>query len=190
MQGQAQTKSQRPAGQVQQEQSGPEPARALVLVADDRRRRRVCAALERDGHEVLATRSGQRAATVLKDARHCPDVVVLDMRLPHADGVAFAGAYRRAPAPHPPIILVPSQEQTGLTGQAPQTGEPSDTGESAVNDAALDLVRARVRLHGAQLRERRRIARTGRASLLVAACLAAALVAGAAAAAPVFAWAT
>lgn len=179
--------------QAQQEHTGPEPARALVLVADDRRRGRVRAALERDGHEVLATRSGRRAAALLKDARHCPDVVVLDMRLPHADGVAFAGAYRRAPAPHPPIILVPTPEQSipqDILADDEQTAGPVAGEGGAVNDAALELVRARVRLHGAQLRERRRMARNGRTSLLVAAGVAAALVAGAAAAAPAFAWAT
>src|SRR6266545_6558529 len=86
---------------VEQTGQPAEQARALVLVEDDHRRGRVRAALERDGHEVLATRSGRRAAALLKDARHCPDVVVLDMRLPHLDGMAFAEAYRHAPAPHP-----------------------------------------------------------------------------------------
>ena len=187
------TLSDRP-GSARPRGHGAEQARALVLVADDYRRGRVRVALERDGHEVLATRSGRRAATLLKDGRHCPDVVVLDMRLPQEDGVAFAAAYRRAPAPHPPIILVPAPEQAVprevLDDDDPAAGllEDRDSVDDAVTDAALDLLRARVRLHSAQSRARSR-ARGSRTPLYVAAAgVAAALVLGAAAAAPALAW--
>ena len=157
-------------------------ARALILVPDDRRRRRVRAALERDGHEVLSTGSGRRAAELLKDWRHAPDVVVLDMGLPTADGAAFADAYRRAPGQHPPIILVPAPEQTDhpvrrqfaeedVTGLADALEDLGEAGEDGLSSAALDLLRARVRVHGSELAAQRR-SRHRRPTSVIAAALA------------------
>ena len=174
-------------------------ARALLLVPDDRRRRRVRAALERDGHEVLSTGSGRRAAELLKDMRHAPDVVVLDMGLPTLDGAAFADAYRGAPGQHPPIVLVPAPEQTDHPVRRQLAAE--DAGELAgvlddidelegdgLSSAALDLLRARVRVHGSALAEQRRGAWRRPSSVIAAgAGIAAALLLGVAAAAP--AWA-
>ena len=172
-------------------------ARALLLVPDERRRRRVRAALERDGHEVLSTGSGRRAAELLKDLRRAPDVVVLDMGLPTPDGAAFADAYRRAPGQHPPIVLVPALEQTDhlvrrrlaeedVSIDAWDAGDALE--EEGLSSAALDLLRARVRVHGSAQAEQRRSAR-GRSSSVIAAGagIAAALLLGVAAAAP--AWA-
>ena len=174
-------------------------ARALLLVPDDRRRRRVRAALERDGHEVLSTGSGGRAAELLKDWRHTPDVVVLDMGLSTQDGAAFAEAYRRAPGQHPPIILVPAPEQTDhpvrrqlveddVAGLAGALEDEAELAEDGLSSAALDLLRARVRMHGGALAEQRRSWHRKPTSVIAAgAGIAAALVLGAAAAAP--AWA-
>jgi CheY-like chemotaxis protein len=172
-------------------------ARALILVADDGRRRRVRAALEADGHEVMTTRSGRAAAAVLADGRRSPDVVVLDMRLAAGDGVLFADAYRRSPAPHPPIILVPTEAQalplTEMEEAMPERDgalldELSEGDGDMLNEAALNLLRARVRLHGSQLSERRRGRHRGRTPAIVAAAgMAAALVIGALAVAPALA---
>jgi CheY-like chemotaxis protein len=173
-------------------------ARALLLVPDDRRRRRVRAALERDGHEVLSTGSGRRAAELLKDARHAPDVVVLDMGLPTQDGAAFADAYRRAPGQHPPLVLVPALEHTDHTVRrelaeedaaavADVLGDLDALEEVGLSSAALDLLRARVRVHGSALAAQRRSARRPSSVIAAGAGIAAALILGVAAAAP--AWA-
>ena len=174
-------------------------ARALVLVTDDSRRRRVRDALERDGHEVLATRSGRRAAELLKDWRHAPDVVVLDMGLASRDGADFAAAYRRAPGQHPPIVLVPSPEQTDHPVRLRLAEEDEDVAgaldgmgdgdNDSLSSAALDLLRARVRIHAGALAEQRRTARRRPSSIIAAgAGIAAALAAGVIAAAPAMAW--
>ncbi|HEU5318071.1 MAG TPA: response regulator, partial [Chloroflexota bacterium] len=157
-------------------QSPKERARALILVPDDRRRRQLRAALEEDGHDVVTARSGPSAAALLKDARRCPDVVVLDMRLPPRDGAAFAEAYRRAPAPHPPIILVPTEDQAVPPVRPEELEElpddlldSMDSSDGALNGAALNLLRARVRLHGGQGAQRRRSTHRGRTPAIVAA---------------------
>ena len=174
-------------------------ARALLLVPDELRRRRVRAALERDGHEVLSTGSGRRAAELLRDTRHAPDVVVLDMGLPSRDGAAFADAYRRVHGQHPPIILVPAPEQTDhpvrrklvdddVAGALDEFEENTD---DALSSAALDLLRARVRIHGSSVAEQRRGAHRRPTSIIAAgAGIAAALIVGVLAAAPAFAWAS
>ena len=171
-------------------------ARALLLVSDDQRRRSIRAALERDGHEVLAAQSGRRAAELLMN--DSPDVVVLDMGLSDRDGAAFAAAYRRGPGQHPPIILVPAPDQTDHPvrrelAEADIAGtldEIEETGDETLSSAALDLLRARVRIHGSALAEQRRGARRwGPASIIAAAAgIAAALCVGIAAAAPALAW--
>jgi CheY-like chemotaxis protein len=175
-------------------QSPKERARALILVPDERRRRQLRAALEEDGHDVVTAPSGHGAAVVLKDARRCPDVVVLDMRLPGSEGAAFAEAYRRAPAPHPAIILVPTEAQAIPDVPAEELEDlPDDlldSGDGALNEAALNLLRARVRLCASQGVLRRRSTHRGRTPAIVAAAgLAAAIVVGALAAAPAMAWA-
>lgn len=178
-------------------QAAPVAARALLLVADDHRRRRVRAALERDGHEVLSTSSGGRAAGLLKDMRHRPDVVVLDMSLPNQDGATFAAAYRRAAGEHPPIIIVPAPEQTdhpvrrqlAESDLAGALDDLDDADDASLSSAALDLLRARVRMHGSTLAEQRRSAHRSPASMIAAAAgIAAALCVGVAAAAPALAW--
>jgi DNA-binding response OmpR family regulator len=174
-------------------------ARALLLVPDDSRRRRVRAALERDGHEVLSSRSGRQAADLLKDSRHVPDVVVLDMALSARDGADFAAAYRRVPGQHPPIIIVPAPEQTDQPVRQRLVEEDEDVAEAldemdgddetSLSSAALELLRARVRVHGSTLAEQRRTSRRRPASVIAAgAGIAAALVVGVMAAAPAFAW--
>lgn len=174
-------------------------ARALLLIPDDGRRRRVCAALERDGHEVLSTRSGRRAAELLRDARHAPDVIVLDMGLSSRDGAAFADAYRRASGQHPPIVLVPAPEQTDHPVRLQLVDEElagtldglDESGDDALSSAALDLLRARVRIHGSARAEQRRGAHRRPSSIIAAgAGIAAALIVGVVAAAPAFAWAS
>jgi CheY-like chemotaxis protein len=171
---------------------------ALILVPDDRRRHRVRAALERDGHEVVSTGSGRRAAELLSDWRRTPDVVVLDMQLSTPDGSSFAEAYRRAPGQHPPIILVPAPEQTDqpvrrrlaeadVARFTRQLDGLDEREEDGLSSAALDLLCARVRMHGGAVAEQRARQRTPASAIAAGAGIAAALIVGIAAAAP--AWA-
>ena len=79
-------------------------ARALVVEDDPAIREVVLRALLEDGHDVLAAPDGRVALAFAAD--HATDVIVLDDRMPVMDGPSFAAAYRRAPGPHAPIVLV------------------------------------------------------------------------------------
>jgi len=153
-------------------------ARVLLLVADQTERERVVAVLRQDGHEVLAAASGRDAALLLSSRMRRPSVAVVDMRLPASDGTAFATAYRKAPSPHPPIVLVsaPGAAVAAASATAAATGENVDP---AYSPAALALIRSRVRLiaQEAPLPYVRTHIRTR--SLLAAAALAAVLGIGA-----------
>ena len=73
----------------------PRPSRDLVLlVEDDANAARMLAQLLReDGHDVEVVTDGWVAiARVAQDPR--PDVLIVDYRLPHADGLAVARAAR------------------------------------------------------------------------------------------------
>lgn len=153
-------------------------ARVLLLVADRKERERVLAVLRQDGHDVLPAASGRDAAVVLCSRMQRPTVAVVDMRLPISDGTAFATAYRTAPAPHPPIVLVsaPGAAVAAASATAAATGADVDP---AYGPAALALIRSRVRLiaQEAPLLDVR--IRTRARSLLAAAALAAVLGIGA-----------
>jgi CheY-like chemotaxis protein len=71
-----------------------EPAIREVLVS----------ALEDEGYEVYAAPNGLAALDSV--LAHPPDLILLDMRMPVMDGWAFAGAYRRLPGPHAPLVVV------------------------------------------------------------------------------------
>jgi CheY-like chemotaxis protein len=77
-----------------------------VLVVDDDEAIRgfVAAALEMKHNTVVEAMDGQQALQLL--ARHCVDLILLDMKMPAMDGWSFALEYRARPGPHAPIVVM------------------------------------------------------------------------------------
>ncbi len=85
-------------------------ATARILVVDDEKliRWSVGERLQRDGYEVIAAESGERALEVV--AASAPDVMLLDVRLPGIDGLT---TLQRALALHPDVsVLMMSAHST------------------------------------------------------------------------------
>jgi CheY-like chemotaxis protein len=77
-----------------------------VLVLDDDRTfvEMIRTALGEEGYEVV---SGSDGRVGLELARELPpDVILLDLRMPHMGGPAFAREYARLPGGHAPIVVV------------------------------------------------------------------------------------
>ena len=64
----------------------------------------VSAALEDEGY--LVTQASDGNAAIAACRRSAPDVIVLDLALPHLDGAGFADEYRKLPVARAPIIVV------------------------------------------------------------------------------------
>jgi CheY-like chemotaxis protein len=80
-----------------------------ILVVDDEAsvRAAVSAILESDGYEVVTAADGLIALE--RAQHHPPALIVLDIRMPRMDGVAFAREYhRRATYPAPILLLTAS----------------------------------------------------------------------------------
>ena len=81
--------------------------RVLVIEDDEAIQGFVGMALALEGYEVVAAPHGGVALDLLRgpaDLR--PDIILLDMSMPVMDGSSFAQAYRQAPGPHAPIIVI------------------------------------------------------------------------------------
>jgi response regulator NasT len=80
------------------------PPTVLLADDDDRFRGLVRSVLEDDGYTVVAEAADAASALDLATA-HRPDVVVLDLVLPGAEGLSAVRALRTAEAPLPVIVL-------------------------------------------------------------------------------------
>lgn len=80
------------------------PVTLLLADDDDRFRGLVRTVLEDDGYVVVAEAADAGTALELA-AAHRPDVVVLDLVLPGAQGLSAARALRTAEPPAPVIVL-------------------------------------------------------------------------------------
>ncbi|PJF35336.1 MAG: DNA-binding response regulator [Candidatus Thermofonsia Clade 1 bacterium] len=61
--------------------------------------------LEEEGYEVFSTRDGENALTLIRSK--LPDLIVLDVMLPHLDGLSVCRIIRKDPAAlHIPIIML------------------------------------------------------------------------------------
>ena len=65
--------------------SGAMPAQILVADDDEGHRKLVDMLLTLDGHEVVSVADGREALDYLKD--HTPDLAILDVHMPHVDGI-------------------------------------------------------------------------------------------------------
>ena len=86
--------------------------RPLVLVAEDDADilALVTYRLERSGYEVMSAADGERALALAAERR--PDLAVLDVMMPKADGLAVTRALRERPeTSSTPIILLTARAQ-------------------------------------------------------------------------------
>ena len=87
---------------------------AVVLVVEDNEQNRylITYLLEAHGYRVVCAHDGPRALTIVEET--VPDVILLDIQLPHMDGYAVARALRsREPLRHTPLIAVTSYAMAG-----------------------------------------------------------------------------
>ncbi len=135
-------------------------------------------ALEDEGYEVKAAANGVQALELLAAEQWRPDVIVLDMQMPAMDGIAFAEAYRHAPEPHAPIVVVTAYRTQGR--RAVELGAE----DMLLKPVDLDTLLEQVARHARNSTSHQPppLRNVGRAALLVAAALL-----GVAAATPVLA---
>lgn len=92
-----------------------------VLIAEDETiiRLDVRALLEKAGHEVVAeARDGVEAVELA--AAHAPDLIVMDVRMPHMDGIDAARAITAArPVP---IVMLTAYAEADLVARASEAG--------------------------------------------------------------------
>ena len=109
----------------------------VLIIDDDEGVRTVMAtALEDDGWTVTTAENGRSALEALGRTR--PEAIILDLRMPVMDGLAFARRYREFPAPRAPLILVSatvSRAAIAETGAVTGLRKPVDL------DVLLDTVR-------------------------------------------------
>jgi two-component system response regulator MprA len=101
-------------------------APALVLVVDDdvRAARMLARMLRDDGFEVELATDGAAAISRLA-RRPTPDILVTDLQMAHADGLAVA-SYARARRPALPVFIVTGYPNLVAPG-APDALEPAAT---------------------------------------------------------------
>jgi uncharacterized protein (TIGR02266 family) len=85
----------------------PRIATKTVVVADDTAfvRDRFKTALERAGHKTIAVSSGNELIARVKAELSTIDLVVVDLRLPHGNGVNLVRALRNIDPKRPPIVV-------------------------------------------------------------------------------------
>src|SRR5687767_4354864 len=78
-----------------------------VLVADDTEfvRDRFRTALERAGHKAVTARTGPELLSTFRAGHATLDLIVLDLRLPQANGVALLRAIRKIVPDRPPVVV-------------------------------------------------------------------------------------
>ena len=112
-------------------------SRMVLVVDDDEGVRAVMAtALEDDGWRVETAENGRTALETLHWAH--PDAIILDLRMPVMDGIAFAEQYRDFPEPRAPLILISAtvtQSAVQATGAVTGIRKPVDL------NVLLDTVR-------------------------------------------------
>lgn len=62
--------------------------------------------LERAGYDVMVAFDGAEALEAIQEAERDPDIILLDLKMPRMDGVAFLEAYQPKILEHKPWIVV------------------------------------------------------------------------------------
>jgi len=80
----------------------------ILIVEDDRATREALRGLLRDaGYEVMAAEDGATALGAMDSAIRTPDLVLLDLNMPHLDGKGFLDCLRARPeSTGTPVIVV------------------------------------------------------------------------------------
>lgn len=96
--------------------NAPGPAGPLVLVVDDEpgNRELVTRLLQRHHYDIQAVSDGEAALEFVRSAARLPDLILLDVMLPGADGFAICRALKSAPLTR----LIPVVLLTGLEARA------------------------------------------------------------------------
>lgn len=111
-------------------------ARVLVVDDDEGIREFVTVALADEGYEVMVAAHGAAALDLL--GASCPDVILLDMRMPTMDGWEFSRIYRESPGPHAPIIVLTAARDA--SGRAAQIQADACLNKPFDVDELLDVV--------------------------------------------------
>lgn len=113
--------------------------RARILVADDcpMVRSAVVGVLEREGHTVIGV-AGDGAEAVRLAQQLCPDVAILDLSMPHLDGLGAAREIRRE-CPATRLVLLTAHNSEDHIAVALSAGFDAFVAKS---DASDDLGRA------------------------------------------------
>lgn len=91
----------------------------LVVVDDDAAIRDILEmVLSSEGYEVLTAADGFAALEAVR--RSPPDLILLDIKMPVMSGSEFAKAYREAPGPHAPIVVLTAAQDA--QGRATELG--------------------------------------------------------------------
>jgi CheY-like chemotaxis protein len=103
--------------------------KGMVLVVDDDEgvRAVMATALEDEGWTVITAENGRAALDTLRRSR--PEAIILDLRMPVMDGLAFAERYREFPEPRAPLILISAtvtQSAVQATGAVTGLRKPID----------------------------------------------------------------
>ena len=83
--------------------------RILIVEDSDNLRRGLCDMLDADGYQTIAAASAEQALAVARDMR--PDLVVLDLMLPDAEGAAVVKVLRASGSDAPVLVLTARSEE-------------------------------------------------------------------------------
>ena len=120
---------------------------ATVLIADDQTspRNRVASILREAGYRVLLAADGLQALANCR--REQPDIVILDMVMPHMDGIAVCRALRGDPIlPYIPVMFCSSHDDAADRVTGLRAGGDDFVGKSIGDEELLARVEALVRV--------------------------------------------
>lgn len=123
------------------------PAAATVLIADDEASPREKAAylLRQHGFRVLIAADGVQALAVCRRER--PDLLLLDMIMPHMDGIGVCRALRGDPlVPYIPIIFYSRRDATADKVAGLRAGGDDFVGKEISDDELIARVEAHLRV--------------------------------------------
>jgi two-component system nitrogen regulation response regulator NtrX len=139
---------------------------AAILVVDDEPniRRMVCSVLAAEGHDAVAAASGEEALAKIEVAE--PDVVLLDLALPGANGVEILRRLRHA-RPNLPVVMMSGRATLADAVQATKLGAFHFIEKPLAPEAVLLTIASAVELRRARELSRTLLAELGAGERLV-----------------------